>query len=71
MKSTETATPLRVVPFPVSLELWRPQGKLSFGILSEVVEVQNLYNDSRRQRVLTNFSYSALHRDKDVVFRRL
>ena len=56
-----TATPLRVVLCPVFSEFWRAQGKFSFGIRSEVVEVKNLYHDSSGHGLFANLRYASLY----------
>jgi hypothetical protein len=63
-----TATPLRVVLCPVLSEFWRPRGKFSFGIRSEVVEVKNLHDDSGRHGLFANLRHSPLYCNEYLVF---
>lgn len=53
---------------PVRSEFWRPHGKFSFRIPDEVVEVENLYDDSGRHSVFADLRHPALDSEEYFAF---
>src|SRR5437016_6736878 len=62
------STPVLVVLDPVLSQLRRPVRHFALRVTCQIVEVQNLYDNSRRHRVFTDLRNSTLHGDKDMVF---
>ena len=63
-----TATPASMICEPVRSEFWRPHGKFSFWVPDEVVEVENLYDNSRRHSVFADLRHATLDSNENFTF---